>query len=182
MKNELKILLMISALLLAAAGLLGPIYAVYVQEIGGDLLTAGTSYAVFAISAGLLTFLFGRWEDRVDHQEKFIIAHYLLAAIGYFGYIVAKTPTHLFIIQAVFGIGMAMGAPAYDGVYSRYMDKGKYASQWGTWEAMHWIVTAIAAALGGLLANLYGFKVLFMIMFALSIIALLVSLLLIKKK
>ena len=41
MKRKLKILLMASALLMLAGGLFGPIYAVFVEQIGGDLLTAG---------------------------------------------------------------------------------------------------------------------------------------------
>ena len=51
MQRKLKILLFASALFMLAGGLFGPIYAVFVEEIGGDLLTAGGAYAAFSIAA-----------------------------------------------------------------------------------------------------------------------------------
>ncbi len=183
MQRELKILLSTAALFLLAGGLFGPVYAVFVKEIGGDLLTAGTAYAVFSISAGILIFFISKWEDHVKHQEKLIIAGYVLSCIGYFGLLLIREPWHLFIVQIVFGVGEAIGTPAYDGLYSKHLDKGRFVSEWGLWESMQWIVTAVAAAAGGFIANTYGFKPLFTVMLIASIIGLSVSLsLLVKKK
>ena len=61
MQKALKILLMASGLSILAGGLFGPIYAVFVEQIDGDLLTAGTAYAIFAIVAGVIIFLVSRW-------------------------------------------------------------------------------------------------------------------------
>ena len=165
-----------------AGGLFGPIYAVFVEKIGGDLLTAGTAYAAFAITTGVLIFLISKWEDKAKHLEKFVILGYALSCIGFIGYLLIKEPWHLFIVQIIFGIGEAINTPAWDGLYSKSLDKGKFASQWGLWESMQWIVTAIAAAIGGLIANLFGFRFLFYIMLFISIIGLIISALLIIKK
>ncbi|MBU2639985.1 MAG: hypothetical protein KKG75_04770, partial [Nanoarchaeota archaeon] len=73
MDKELKILLMTSALFILAGGLFGPIYAVFVEEIGGDLLTAGAAYSVFAIVTGGIIFFLAKWEDKVKHQEKLVV-------------------------------------------------------------------------------------------------------------
>ena len=43
MQRELKILLASSMLIQLATGMFGPIYAVFVEQIGGNLLTAGTA-------------------------------------------------------------------------------------------------------------------------------------------
>jgi len=59
--------------------------------------------------------------------------------------------------------------------------KGKRASEWGSWEAMAYIVTGISALLGGWVASVYGFRILFMGMLVLSIAAVVVSLFLHKK-
>ena len=182
MKKTLKILLSTAAVSLLAGGLFGPIYAVFVKEIGGDLLTAGTAYATFAIAAGVLIFFISRWEDHVKHKEKLVIGGYALGCIGFIGLLLVKKPMDLFIVQIIFGVAEAIGTPAYDGLYSKFLDKGKYASEWGMWESMNWIVLGIAAATGGAIAHTYGFRTLFMIMLVLSIIGLVISFSLLKKK
>ena len=182
MKKELKILVLSSALFVLAGGLFGPIYAIFVEEIGGDILTAGMAYSAFAISAGVLMFLISKWEDRVKHQEKLVFVSFLISSIGFLGYLFIQKPWHLFLVQIIFGIGEAIGDPAYDGVYSRYLDHGKFFSEWGLWESMQLILSAVAAAIGAFLANIYGFKFLFVIMFILSVLGTLVSMLLIIKK
>ncbi|MBU2640173.1 MAG: MFS transporter, partial [Nanoarchaeota archaeon] len=107
---------------------------------------------------------------------------YCLSCIGYFGYLLIREPWHLFIVQIIFGLGSAVGTPAYDGLYSKHLDKGKFASQWGMWESMAWIVIGVAAASGGFLADRYGFRILFVIMFVISLLGLLTSLFLVVKK
>ena len=181
MKWQLKVLLLSSALYLLAGGLFGPIYAIFVEKIGGNLLTAGTAYSAFALAAGIMIFFISKWEDKVKHQEKLIICGYALACLGYLGYLFVQTPLHLFIVQIIFGAGTAIGASAYDGLYSRHLDKGKFISGWGAWESMNWITLAISASLGGFIANSYGFRTLFIIMFVLSLFALVTSLMLLRK-
>ncbi len=182
MNKILKILLWSSGFSLLAAGLFGPIYAVFVEEIGGDLLTAGAAYSVFAISSGIIIFFIGRWEDHIKHHEKLIVLGYGLGILGFIGYLLIKTPLDLFLVQIVFGVAGAVGTPAFDGLYSRYLDKGKYCSEWALWESMYSVVTGISALIGGYIANFYGFKVLFAIMLILSVIAFTTSLLLFLKK
>lgn len=182
MQNELRILLFSSALFSLAGGLFGPIYAVFVEQIGGDLLTAGGAYSAFAIAAGVLMFFISRWEDHVKHQEKLVVLGFLLSCVGFLGYLLIRNPTDLFVVQIIFGISEAIGAPAFDGLYSKHMDKGKFASEWGAYESMVWIVMGIAAISGGFLATLYGFRSLFAIMFILSIFGLLASTLLLARK
>ncbi len=179
MRKELRVLLFSSGLFLLAGGLFGPIYAVFVKNIGGDLLTAGGAYSAFAICAGLLVFLISKWEDRYKYQERLVVLGFALRSTGFFGYLLIQTPIDLLIVQIILGIGEAVEAPAYDGLYSKYLDKGKFASEWGDWEAMNYIVTGISAAVGGFLAAVYGFRLLFVVMFVLSMLGLMISALLI---
>ncbi len=181
MKRELKILLMISALFTLAAGLFGPIYAVFVTEIGGDLLDAGGAYAAFSIATGALIFLIGRWEDHVKHMEKLIVIGYLLNVLGFVGYLLIRSPVDLFFVQILFGISAAINTPAYDGLYSKLLDRGKYAYEWGMWESQYYIVGAVAAVAGGFLAEAYGFAFLFKVMLGISVVGFLFTLLLLKR-
>ncbi len=85
------------------------------------------------------------------------------------------------MVQIIFGFSEAIGTPAYDSVYSKNLTKGKYASGWGAWESMHYIVVAIAALVGGFVAESFGFQTLFFFMFLLSLVGLLVSLNLLRR-
>lgn len=182
MQRALKILLFSSAFFMLAGGLFGPIYAIFVEEIGGDILDAGIAYSLFALAAGVLIFIISRWEDHVKHQEKFVVLGYMLSVIGFSGYLLIRNPIDLFAVQIIFGIGEAVGTPAFDGLYSKHLDRGKFASEWGLWESMYRILTAVAAAAGGILASFYGFHALFVIMLLLSMAGLVISFLLLPKK
>ncbi len=178
MRNTLKILLWSSVFINLSAGLFGPIYAVFVEQIGGNLLTAGGAYAGYSIAFGVLVYFLGKWEDKIKHQENLIILGRFLTLIGTAGYLLIQTPIHLFAVQITLGIAQAFTAPAFGSLYSKNLQKGKFASQWGSWEAMTSIVIGIAAILGGLIAKEFGFKLLFIIMTAIALISLIISLML----
>jgi MFS family permease len=182
MQKELKIILITSILLNVAAGFFGPLYAVFVENIGGDLVTAGSSFAVFTIASGILVFFISRWEDHVKHQEKLIIIGRGLTALAFFGYLFVNRPLHLFLVQGLLGVGLAIGGPAAQSVYTLHLDKGRYASQWGLWGALASIVAGLAAIVGGFLANVYGFRFLFAVMFIFSFLAFVFSFALLEKK
>tara|TARA_Y100000034_G_C6738489_1_gene327569 strand:+ start:77 stop:625 length:549 start_codon:yes stop_codon:yes gene_type:complete len=182
MKHRLKILLWSSFFINLAAGLFGPLYAVFVEKIGGDLLTAGSAYAAFAIASGVIIFFLSKYEDKVKHQEKLLILSRFLSVIGFAGYLLIRNPLDLFIVQIIFGIAVAIGNPTFDSMYSKNLTKGKFASQWGAWEAMYSITVGVAAIIGGFIAQNYGFQILFWIMLIISIISFISALSLIKRK
>ncbi len=175
MKRELQLLNVMSALFVFALGLLGPIYATYVAGIGGDMITTGTAYSIFAIASGALTFLLSRWENRSKHKARIMMYGFALGCIGILGYLFVSNPLELFAVQLVLGIAAAIRMPLYDALYSTYLDKGKYTAEWGAWEALNLIVTGLSALLGGMIAEWYGFNTLFALMFAVSLIGFFMS-------
>lgn len=181
MKKWLRILLFADFFMLLAMGMLTPIYAIFVERIGGDILAASGAWAIFTFTSGFFIWVFGKWEDRIKHLEKMIFLGYLLRCIAFLGYFFVANKYHLFGIQTLLGIGIALSLPAYDSLYSRLLTKGKSASEWGTWEGMNMMVAALAAIIGGLVANYFGFKILFLVMFASSLIGLLISITLLSK-
>lgn len=181
MKRAIKVILLSSFFASLAGGLFGPIYAIFVQGIGGNLIDAGTSYAVFSIVSGILIYVLGKWEDHVKHQEKLVVVARVMLVLGFAGYLIVRSPLQLFIVQAILGISEAVSTPAMDSIYSKNVSRKKSASEWGTWESMYAIVVGVAAIIGGVLAQEFGFKILFLIMFIISICSLIASLLLLKK-
>ena len=58
MKRGLKLLLEADGFVLFGFGLLAPIYAIFVEKIGGDVLDAGIAYAIYLFVLGIFIYLF----------------------------------------------------------------------------------------------------------------------------
>lgn len=167
--HSIRILLGTNGLVLAASAMLAPIYALFVEEVGGSLFDASITYAAFAGMGAIITFTSGKFADKAKESELIVVTGYLLISIGFFGYSFVDSVWTLAIAQAIVGAGQALYAPAFDALYSSNLDDGSYGSEWGAWETMSYIVSAICAILGGLIVSSYGFIPLFIIMGTLSI-------------
>ncbi|MBI4100745.1 MFS transporter [Candidatus Microgenomates bacterium] len=174
-----KILLLSDALFLLSGGLLGPIYALFVGKIGGDLLDASGAFAFFMLAAGAAVFLLAFWEDKIKYPKVFIIAGYGVSMIGTAGYLFVDSPRSLFIVQIVLGLAVALKDPAYDALFS-LAGKRHLALAWGEWEAVDYLTLGLSAFAGGLIAQFLGFQILLWCMFLLSVFAFLSSILLLK--
>ncbi len=163
-----KILLSTQTIATTSAGLLAPIYAIYVEKVGGGILETSASYALFAVVYGLLMLVMGKLTDKVKYQELFIAAGFFISAIGYVGYLFVSSVFHLFILQAILGIAQAVMTPAHDGLYTKHLDDTKSASEWATWEAVYAISTGVSAFVGGIIVYYISFEALFITMFLMS--------------
>lgn len=169
--RPIRILLATNALILATGALIGPIYALFVEEIGGDLLGAGLSAAVFSLTAGIVTLVSGRYSDKVKENELIVVAGYLIMAIGFFGFLLVGSIWSLLIVQVIVGFGEAIYAPAFDALYSKHQDKRKAGRTWGAWETTYYFVRALGALAGGIIATAFGFNGIFVLMGTLSLIS-----------
>ena len=60
MHKQLKLFLVADGFYALAFGMLAPIYAVFVERIGGDILEAGTAWAIFMIVSGIGLLFLGK--------------------------------------------------------------------------------------------------------------------------
>ncbi len=171
MKKAIRLILVFDGAVMFASAMLVPIYAVYVEGIGGDLLTASSAWTIFMLVTGVVLLGIGRLEDKLDRPKIFSAIGYLIIGIGTLGYLLVKSPSILFVVQAVIGLGTAIAAPATTAIYSMNVDEKKRATQWGDWEGIYYIVTAVGAFLGGLIANRYGFDALFITMSSICLLS-----------
>ncbi|NCO11169.1 hypothetical protein CO038_00345 [Candidatus Pacearchaeota archaeon CG_4_9_14_0_2_um_filter_39_13] len=182
MKKGLKFLLVADSLATLALGMLGPIYAIFVEQIGGDILDASWAFFAFTLTSGVVIYIIGKWEDKIKHKEKLISSGYFLVALGCLGYILVYNQISLLGVQVILGFAIALLSPAYDSLYSHYVRKKEEASDWGSWEAMGYIVSAFAALIGGYIASQLGFKALFFVMFLFALFGAFASLSLFRSK
>ncbi len=154
-----------------AAGLFNPLYAIFVERIGGDILSASGAYAVFAVSTGILIMILGRLEDHRFKKEKMVFLGYFTLALGNLSYYFVYNPSQLFFTQALIGIGIAFIEPAWDAIYSKSIDRGKESSEWSLWAGGINIMLGLGAVAGGIFVSFFGFRLLFAGMFLLDTIS-----------
>lgn len=174
-----RILLLSDALFLLSGGFLGPIYALFVKQIGGDLLDASSAFALFMLTAGGVVFLLALWEDKIKHQRIFVIAGYGISMIGTAGYLLVNSTLSLFIVEILLGLAVALKDPAYDDLFS-LAGKRHLTLAWGEWEAVDYLALGGGAFAGGLIAEFFGFQTLLWSMLVLSVFSFLSSLFLLK--
>ena len=174
MKHILRILLVGSFIWYFGEGLLGPLYAVFAQTIGGNILDITWAWAVYLIFAGIFSILVGKLADGLD-RAKIMIAGYALNVVATFGYLWVNSPARLFVVQFVLGLALALATPTWDGLYSLAEDKKKVCTEWGIAYGGPQIVLGVAAVLGGFIVSEWGFRALFGIMGSVQILATLIQ-------
>ena len=155
--------------------MLGPLYGIYIKNIGGDVLDAGSAWAIFMIISGIGMMIMGKIQDKLKREKLFIIIGYCLQSFVFLCYIFVSNVAQLYIIQILLGISMTIQLPALNSFYTKYLDKGKYAFEWAAWEGMYFTISGIGAFIGGIIVKLYSFVYFFVIMFVLSLIGLAVA-------
>jgi len=101
-----------------------------------------------------------------------MIAGYSLNALFTFSYLLVSTPFHLFLVQAGLGIAAALAIPTWEALYdTNYENKKHEGYVWGLAGGQAQIVTGIAIIIGGLIVNYFSFRILFITMGIIQIIA-----------
>ena len=181
MNLRLKLLLYSSVFGNFSSALLGPIYALFIQNIGENILVASISYGLYTLVYALFTTFMGKLEDSKFNKEKMVFIGYFILTIGNLLLTLVRGAAELYLIQALMGIGAAIVAPAWEALYSLALEKGKESSEWSYWNASIGIAASIGALLGGIVVNFYGFKVLFFIMASAHFIGSIVALSMLKR-
>ncbi len=169
--KALRILLTTNALILLSGAMLGPIYALFVEKTGGDLMDASLAGGAFSAAAGLVTLISGKYSDKVKEQELIVAIGYMIIGLGFISYAFVNSMLALFAVQVLIGMGEAIYSPAFDAVYSNHLSIQKSGSQWGAWESMNYFTSAGGAVLGGTVVTIFGFRSLFFIMASLCFLS-----------
>lgn len=166
--KAITILLVTNAIILFAGAMLGPIFALFVDEVGGSLLDASLAGGAFALTAGITVVVSGRLSDRIKENELIIVIGYLILGTGFLLLLITHSIITLLIVQVLLGLGEAIYSPAFDSVYSKHLDAGRVGTEWGAWEAINYFSAAIGAVAGGLVVTWFGFSGLFIMMAVLA--------------
>lgn len=172
LSNITRILLWGANIWFFGEGLLGPLFAVFTEKIGGDILDVSWAWSIFLVVTGVFYILFGKLivAYNINHA-KMLILGYGLNAVFTFGYLLVKTPEQLFLIQVGLGICEAIGSPLWDTLYAKSLHESHAAYAWGLAGGQSQIVTGIATLIGGFTVYYLSFNVLFIAMGTIQVIA-----------
>lgn len=168
MNKILKILLFSDILIFMGFGLVTPILAIFIKEnlVGGTIFAAGLSVFIFWITKSAVQLPLSRYVDRKDHRIPLLIAGTFIMTFVPISYIFINHVRWIYLVQILYGLGSGMAYPCWLGLWSTNLDKHHESFEWSVYSTFVGIGAAIAAAVGGVLAQLFGFRITFVIVSA----------------
>ena len=156
-------------------GLMTPVFAIFIiQNIkGGSAFVAGIASAVFwLVRSGLRVPIGMILDSRPSERDDYftLVAGLFIASVVPFGYIFAKTPLDIYILQGIYGLGLAMLLSGWTAIFTRHIDKGKESTEWGLDATGIGFGVAAAGAVGGWAVTKFGFEPVFIIVGILGLI------------
>ena len=172
----IKTLIASDFLLQSGWGLIGPIFAVFIiRNIeGGNLAMVGfaaaTYWIVKSIVQPFIAYFFDLKKGEKDDFKFLIIGMYVANLIP-LGYLFASQIWHIFLLESIRGLAMACVVPSWAGIFTRHINKGWEAFSWSIESTSVGFAFGFAAAFGGIMATILGFKTVFVLVSLFGLIA-----------
>ena len=166
MNKFIRVLIFSDFLLYFSYGLITPIMAIFVSDqiVGANIETVGIATAIYWIVRSLSTIPLAHWMDRHKGEKDefwFMFWGALLMSLTLMSFVWATLPWHVYVIQALFGVFNSMAIPGWRILFTNHLDRGKTGFEWGVWDVAVATGTALAAYVGSVVADVYGFDFLF---------------------
>ncbi|HEY4493029.1 MAG TPA: MFS transporter [Candidatus Paceibacterota bacterium] len=166
MNNFIKTLIISDFLLYFSYGLVTPIIAIFVsnQIAGATIETVGIATAIYWIVRSLTSIPLARWMDKHDGEKDefhFMFWGALLMSLTLMSLAWATEIWQVYLIQALFGVFNSMAIPGWRILFTNHIDTGRTGFEWSVWDVAVASGTALAAYAGSVVAQVYGFHVLF---------------------
>ena len=156
-------------LLLSSSGFLAPIFAIFLtgQIAGATLATVGFAATIFWVVKSVVQIPVSWFADRTkgewDDYAFMVAGSALGVVVPLLYYFLASRVWHVYAIEVVSGIANGMMVPTYLAIFTRHIDKNRENTEWMLHSNTVGIGYAAAAAAGGVLAEKFGFRPLFLV-------------------
>jgi len=145
-------------------GIILPIYAIFVQQVGGGILEASGTMATFLITEGIFTMLVHRLHWSRTHRILLLILGWAIWTVGVGLYLIVSNILMLFLTQILTALGNALANPIFEQELAAHTDNNTAQFAWGFFEGANSIAQGIAAVVGGVIAIKFGFSALIWVM------------------
>lgn len=171
----IRFLILSDAVIIGASGLLGPIFALFIEDFiqGGNEAVAGLAASIYLFSKSILQIPIAHFIDKIRGEKDdfwlMFICTFIIALIPLL-YLVIDTPLQLYLVQFLLGLFTAFTFPTYMAIFTRHIDKEKEGTEWGLYFTLTDVTSASLAAVGGYLAVSQGFPSLIITVVTVSLI------------
>ena len=161
---------------LAGWGLMAPIFAVFVlrQVPGATMLTVGTGAALYWILKSVIQIPVAIAIDKTATERDdylVLVMSLIFAGITSFSFIMVHAVWQLYLVQAMQAVSFALYIPSWNGIFSRHLDPEHRALDFALDSGAVGVGTGVAGLLGSLVAERFGFSVIFFTTAVLSFIS-----------
>jgi MFS family permease len=166
------ILIYSDLLFLSAGGFLTPIYAVFItgQVRGGSVAVVGFATTIFWVIKSLAQFPVSWYADQIkgerDDYAMMIVGSTIASTVPLLYYFYAVQAWQVYLLEALNGLGFALAVPTFLAMFTRHIDKNRENLEWTLHSNAVGLGFAATAALGGVLGDRFGLRVIFLIVSA----------------
>lgn len=162
----IKVLVASDLVLLFGWGLISPILAIFIAKNiqGGNVEVAGAAVGIYWLSKSIFQIPIANILDKKKGEKDdyyALIGGTFVASLTPLGFIFAKTPIHIYLLQLIHALAMAFAIPSWSAIFTRHIDRGREALSWSLDSSALGIGSGIAGILGGMIAGVFGFTPLF---------------------
>lgn len=178
----IRYLIITDTIIFGAAGLLGPLFALFIEDyiVGGGAAVAGIAAGVYLLSKSLIQIPAAQLIDKIRGERDdfwlMFICNVVIALLP-LSFLFISTPIELYVVQFLFGIATAFTFPSFLAIFTRHVDKNKEGTEWGIYYTCADLTSGGAAIIGGLLVATYGFYALIIASVIISVLGSMVLLL-----
>lgn len=162
-----KFLILSDLLILFGWGMIDPIFAIFlIQRVeGATLISIGFLATIYWIIKALLQIPISLVLDKTDGEiDDFyaIIFGLMVIGVSAFSLMLVTEMWQVYLVQFIKAIGFSLYVPAWSAVFSRHLDRGHATFDWAVQNSTVGLGIGLAGAIGGSIASIFGFKVLFL--------------------
>jgi len=172
----IKFFIISDLILLSGWGLIQPVFAIFITTsiVGATVVTVGIVAAIYWLTKAAFQLPIALLIDKKKGDKDdfaVLVSGLVLTGLSAFAFIFISQIWHLYLVQMVHAIGIAMYAPAWKSIFSHHLDKGHSAWDWSLDGAGWSLAAGITGLLSGYLVIWLGFPIIFAITGFLSLVA-----------
>ena len=157
-------------------GLMSPIFGVFVVDKipGGTVLTVGIGAAIYWVLKSVIQIPVALAIDRTPSERDdylILVVSLMLAGCTAFSFILVKTVWQLYLVQAMQAVSFALYIPSWNGIFTRHLDPEHRALEFALDSAAVGVATGLAGLVGSIIADTFGFSVIFFMTAILSFVS-----------
>lgn len=159
----IKFLIISDVMVVGAAGMLAPLFALFVEGFiqDGNALVISISMGIYLVARSLLQIPIATIIDKIKGETDdyyLMVIFSMVSALLVLLYLLINQPWQLYLVQLALGITTAITYPSYMAIFTRHIDKTKEGTEWGIYYTLTDLGSAILAIIGGYIATFYGLK------------------------